>query len=469
MSRTILNPTQKARRINLDATKYGTFAEIGAGQEIARWFFYAGGASGTVAKTMSAYDMAVSDAIYGACQRYVSRERLLQMLDHEYPLLVSRLDANRGQRSTFFVVADTVATGSARRGEDGRAWIGIRFQHTPRAEPSQILLHARLHDIETTRKQEAMGLLGVNLVYGAFFLRHRPRTLIDSLRDNLAADRVEINMVQFSGPAFPRVDNRLMSLYAVREGFTQATVFARGGRVVQPGEVLYGRSLLIVRGSFRPVTKPILDMIKQAHAADLFGPKEIPVELFELSLRDLRARHRRHAEDFLLRVDMLRALGKTVLLSRTGPYHLLPPFLRRYTTGRIVFLLGLPNLKEILNPKYYAGLPGGLLEGMGRLFMGDVRLAVYPAWDARRRCYVGAEEFRPPRAYRALYRQLLDSGRIKPIQPRQVEGTAPLPHDVLAMIRKDDPAWRKLVPPQVVRLIERHRAFGYRHRRKSER
>jgi hypothetical protein len=324
MSRTVLTPLQKARRINLDAGKYGTFAEIGAGQEIARWFFYAGSASGTVAKTMSAYDMAVSDAIYGSSQRYVSRERLLQMLDHEYPLLVSRLAKARGKRSTFFVCADTVATGNVRRGHDGRGWLGLRFQHKPGAAPSQILLHARLHDSDVTRQQETMGVLGVNLIYGAFFHRKKPSSLLDSLYDNLTTERLEINMVHFSGPGFAHVDNRLMSLHAVGEDFTPAMLFAQDGSVVQAGEVLYGRSLLVMRGTFRPVTKPMLDIIRQAHRSGLFEDGVTPLELCELSLRDARSRRRLHRPDFLLRVDMLRAVGKSVLLSRTGPYHSLP-------------------------------------------------------------------------------------------------------------------------------------------------
>ncbi len=460
MSRTVLTPIQKARRINLDATKYGTIAEIGAGQEIARWFFQAGNASGTVAKTMSAYDMAVSDAIYGPCKRYVSRERLFQMLDHEYPLLVSRLSPLRGRKSTFFVVADTVATGNVRRQENGRGWIGIRFQHRPGAQPSQLLLHARLHDNEVTRQQETMGALGLNLVYGIFFHRTKPKVLIDSLRDNLSPGRLEINMVQFSGPGFEGVDNRLMSLHAVSQGFTSAALFARDGSVVQAGEVLYGRPLILLRGTFRPLTKPVLDIIEQAHGGGLFKKGSKPLTLCELSLRDPRRTARRH--DFLPRVDMLRAVGQTVLLSRTGPYHTLPPFLRRYTQERIVFILGLPNLREIFDARYYADLPGGLLEGLGRLFMGDMKLAVYPAWNEKQQRYIGAGEFRPPAAHRLLFEQLLASGRIVPLKPRHSHGTAPLPHDVLKMIKTGDPGWKKLVPAPVVRLIKKHRAFGYR-------
>ncbi len=461
MIHTVLTPEQKARRINLDAGKYGTFAEIGAGQEIARWFFRAGGASGTVAKTISAYDMAVSDAIYGKTRHYVSRERLMQMLDHEYPLLVSRLAKKRGAQTVFFTIADTVATSGGKGQEAGRAWIGIRFQHQPLAKPSQLLLHVRLHGNDPVRQHEAMGLLGVNLLYGALFHRRNGRRLLDSLFDNIARDRLELNMVQFSGPGFDRIDSRLMSLHAVRQGYSPAMIFSQAGAVVQAGEVIYGRSLLVLRGSFQPVTRPVLEIIRQAQAAGLFPKDEEPVELCELSLRDLHTRRRSTPRDFLLRVDMLRAVGKSVLLSRTGPYHLLPAFLRRYTKHRIVFILGLPALRDVFQERYYADLPGGLLEGMGRLFMGDVKLAVYPVWDERRQSYLGAADYRPAPRHRLLYQQLLERGQIVPIKPLHAHGIAPLPNDVRHMIRCKDPAWRKLVPASVVRLIRKNRAFGY--------
>lgn len=462
MPRPAPTPIQKARRINLDRAKYGAFAEIGAGQEIARWFFLAGRASGTVAKSMSAYDMEVSDAIYGPSGRYVSRERLLQMLDQEFDLLVARLGPSRGKRSTFFAVADTISTGNKRRGVSGRGWIGVRFQHTPGAKPSQIILHTRMHESDIARQQEAVGLLGVNLVYGIFYLRHRPRALLDSLVDNLTLDRLEINMVKFSGPAFAGVDDRLMSLHAINEGFTRSAIFAPDGHAVQAGEVLFGRPLLVLRGSFRPITKPVLDMIQQAHDSGLFKAGSPAVELCELSLRDVRSGRVAPGGDFLLRMDMLHAVGQAVMLSRTGPYYLLPAFFRRHTSERIVFLLGLPNLQEIFDPGYYTRLPGGLLEGLGQLFMGDVKLAVYPAWNEKLGRYVGLEEFRPPASCRLLFDQLVAGGRIVELAPRHKHGTAPLPKDVLKMIKTGDPEWTKLVPRPVARLIKKHAAFGLR-------
>ncbi|HXP24297.1 MAG TPA: hypothetical protein VN891_00880, partial [Steroidobacteraceae bacterium] len=189
----LLTTTQKARRINFDAPIYGTFAEIGAGQEVAREFFHAGGASGTIAKSISAYDMVFSDAIYGKSSRYVSRERLDLMLDHEYGLLVERLSAIRGDRTNFFVFADTVATGNHQGTNEAHGWLGIRFQAEPKGDPSEIVLHVRMRDKDSVLQQQALGIVGVNLIYGALYFRSDPRTLIESLRDNLGIDRIEVD------------------------------------------------------------------------------------------------------------------------------------------------------------------------------------------------------------------------------------------------------------------------------------
>ena len=226
--------SQKALQINLDARRYGTFAEIGAGQEVARWFFRVGGAAGTVAKTISAYDMAVSDAIYGPTERYVSRRRLKAMLDYEYDLLLERLDDQRGGRTAFFAFANTVAT----KKEEGRGWLGIKFQAEPGADASEIYIHVRMLDKENVHQQEALGVIGVNLVHGTFYLHRQPEVLIRSLLDSLTWDRVEVDMIRFAGPAFAGVDDRLMALELVRGGLTEAAMFTAGGEAVQWAEVL---------------------------------------------------------------------------------------------------------------------------------------------------------------------------------------------------------------------------------------
>ncbi len=255
---------RKALQINLDADKYGTFAEIGAGQEVARWFFHVGGAAGTVAKTISAYDMAVSDAIYGPAERYVSRQRLEAMLQYEFNLLLQRLDQTRGDKCTFFAFANTVATRSFSRQEEGRGWMGIRFQTEPHAKPSEIIIHVRMLDKENTRQQEALGIIGVNLIHGAFYLHRQPDMLIRSLLDNLTWERVEVDMINFSGPAFADVDNRLMALQLVEQDLTEAAMFTAEGETVQWNDVLYKKPVLVQRGSFRPMTNATLDVLERA-------------------------------------------------------------------------------------------------------------------------------------------------------------------------------------------------------------
>src|SRR5262245_4482462 len=244
---------RKALALNLDASTYGTFAEIGGGQEVARWFFAVGGAAGTVAKSISAYDMGVSDALYGPTKRYVSRQRLEAMLKQEFDALLHQLEPNRGDKKRFFAFANTVATRSYNKPGNGRGWMGIRFQAQPRQEPSEIILHAHLLDSTAARQQETLGVLGVNLVHSAFFHGRCPE-VIPCLMDELSRTQVELDMIKLSGPAFANVDNRLMSLQLVQHGFTDAAMFTAEGEVVQPSEVLYKRPILVERGTFRPVT-----------------------------------------------------------------------------------------------------------------------------------------------------------------------------------------------------------------------
>src|SRR5690349_5626885 len=167
----------KALSINLDQRRYGTFAEIGAGQEVVRWFFRVGGAAGTIAKSMSAYDMAVSDAIYGPCDRYVCRPRLQSMLDYEHDLNLARLNESRGDMTAFFTFADTVAARNFKGTNECHGWMGVKFQAHPRDQDSQVIIHVRMLDVEATLQQEALGIVGVNLLYGAFYLNHEPEQL----------------------------------------------------------------------------------------------------------------------------------------------------------------------------------------------------------------------------------------------------------------------------------------------------
>src|ERR1700733_3321948 len=380
-SKELLTTTQKARTINFDAPLYGTFAEIGAGQEVAREFFHAGGASGTIAKSISAYDMVFSDAIYGKSPRYVSRERLNLMLDHEYALLAERLSAVRGDRTNFFVFADTVATGNLQGTNEAHGWLGIRFQAAPLSEPSDIVLHVRMRDKDPVLQQQALGIVGVNLIYGALYLRSDPRALIESLQENLGIDRIEVDMLHFSGPSFEAIDNRLMALHLVECKLSNAVMFGPQGEVLQPSEVLHKKAILVERGSFRPVTHVNVDMIDCAKAQFVQDPlvqgKEVVV-LMEITMSNLLSDGGMNAQDFLSRVDLLAEIGFTVLISNYSEYYRLTSYFRRYTKEMIGVALGINNLLEVFNEKYYENLEGGILESFGRLFRHEVKLYEYP-------------------------------------------------------------------------------------------
>src|SRR5881409_1586134 len=374
---------EKALQINLDATKYGTFAEIGAGQEVARRFFRVGGAAGTIAKTMSAYDMTFSDAIYGPGHRYVSRVRLQKMLDHEYDLLIERLDGKFGAEKAFFVFADTVAARSFKQRSESHGWLGVRFQSQPRAQPSQIIIHVRLLDQTNVEQQEALGVIGVNLLYGAFYHR-QPEKLISSLHENLPRGRVEVDMIKFSGPVFQSVDNRLMSLQLVSQGLTNAVMFRADGETVQPAEIFYKKAILIERGNFRPVTYATNDMLDGARRVFLKHcdcSEDEVVVLMEMTLENLLTDGQVDHADFLARVDVLGALGRTVLISKFGEYYRLAAYLFRYTNTAIGLVMGVPSLIEILSEKYYTNLEGGILEALGRMFKGKLKLYVYPMFN----------------------------------------------------------------------------------------
>ncbi len=454
---TTLTTHDKTLQINLDPAKYGAFAEIGAGQEVARWFFRVGGAAGTVAKTISAYDMAVSDAIYGAGERYVSRQRLHAMLEYEYNLLGERLGGARGDRTEFFAFANTMATRSFSRREDGHGWMGVRFQAAPGAPASEVILHVRMLDAETTREQEAIGILGVNLLHGAFYLRDQPAQLIAGLLDGLTHDRIEIDLIRFSGPAFAGVDNRLMSLQLVEQQFTDATIFTAEGEVIQPAELLYKKPILIERGSFRPITNLTLAILENAHAR--FESDEPPEVLLEMTLRQLQTGDRIDHADFLARVDTLGALGHTVMISNYLRYHRLVPFLRRLTTKRIGFAMGLRNIRELFDEQFYTDTPGGILQALGQLFQGDVRLYVCPAIDQTRGLVLNPESFTAPTHLHHLYAHLLEN--------RFVE-TISVDHDLLAIYSRDviekiqagDPRWENFVPAPVATLIKDRHYFG---------
>ena len=455
---------RKALQINLDPAKYGTFAEIGAGQEVARRFFRIGGAAGTIAKTMSAYDMTFSDAIYGPADRYVSRVRLQTMLDHEYDLLIERLDAKFGAEKTFFVFADTVAARSFKQRSESHGWLGVRFQFEPRGQPSQIIIHVRLLDQTNVEQQEALGVIGVNLLYGAFYHR-QPEKLISSLHENLSLGRIEVDMIKFSGPAFQSVDNRLMSLQLVSQGLTDAVMFKADGETVQPAEIFYKRAILVERGNFRPVTYATNDMLDGARRVFLKYcdcSDDQVVVLMEMTLENLLADGQVDHADFLARVDILGALGRTVLISRFREYYRLAGYLFRYTTRAIGLVMGVPSLLEIFNEKYYTNLEGGILEALGRMFKGGLKLYVYPMMDETTGKTVGATQVNVAANLRLLFRYLNDNQYVQEITDYHPEYLRVHPPDVLAKLQAGDSSWEQMVPPEVVHIIKNREFFGYR-------
>ncbi len=455
----------KALQVNLDPAKYGTFAEIGAGQEVARWFFRVGGAAGTIAKAMSAYDMIFSDAIYGHSDRYVSRSRLQTMLDHEYGLLIERLDSQRGDRTRFFVFADTVATRSYSRKEDGHGWLGIRFQTEPKGPESEITIHVRLTDEEPEGQQEALGIIGVNLVHGALFQPSTPTLLLASLLDNVTLARAEVDMIEFAGPAFEHVDNRLMSLELVRVGLTHAAMFGANGHVIQPSDALYKKCVLIERGSFRPATRVTVDMLRCAQAQFIQEPGvqgEDTVVLFEMTLRNLSDTGDIDAQDFLDRADILATLGKTVLVSNLGEYHRLAAYLFRHTKKLIGIVMGVPTLRELFDEKYYADLDGGILESFGRLFKNDLKIYAYPLLDAKTSGLITAGNLRVAPHLRHLYAYLLENRMIESLRDVDERCLPIYSRDVLRRLRCGDEGWEEMTPPAVADLIKRRGLLGYR-------
>jgi hypothetical protein len=456
---------QKALKINLDPLFYGTFAEIGAGQEVARWFFKVGAAAGTISKSISAYDMAVSDAIYGRCKRYVSRERLQGMLDYEHGLNLERLQSTRRENTAFFAFADTVAARNYQGTNECHGWLGVKFQAHPRDENSQIIIHVRMLDRENDLQQETLGIVGVNLLYAAFFLHHKPELILESLLDNLTTQRIEIDMIEFTGIEFRHVDNRVMSLKLVQLGLSGAAMFGPTGEVLQPSEVLRKRPILVERGSFRPVTKVNIDMIKSAHERFASEPEVESgqvVELMEITMKNLLAAGKIDLNDFLARADVLAAAGKTVLISDYFEYFRLAAYLTRYTSQPIAVTMGVSSLQDLFMEQYYAGLEGGILEAFGKLFTKDLRIYVYPLKDLTTGQLTTVQNIQMPGDLHSLYCYLVERGRIKQLDNFDESVLHIFSRDVLRRIKDNDASWETMVPPEIAQVIKDRHFFGYR-------
>jgi len=457
---------QKALKINLDPRIYGSFAEIGAGQETAAQFFKAGGASGTIAKTMSAYDMTFSDAIYGPEEsgRYVVESRLKKMLSKEYSLVEKRLSEKRGAESLFFAFANTVVALNYQRTNDPHGWVGLRFQLTPGGPYNDLILHVRMFSKDIIQQQQALGTIGVNLIYACFYYHNSPETLLWSLMDDLSPDDLEIDMVRFSGPDFEKVDNRLMSLYLVRNGFTNAALFGSDGNVMQPTEAFYKKHILLMRGRLRPIANVHVDMITHGMEQFLAEPDVNPERVMfvsELTLHNLKSdRDNIDEKDFLDRVDILCSLGHNVMISNYHEYYRLVAYLSRLSKLKSGLLVGIPSLQNIFDEKHYTFLPGGILESFATLFSRNVKLYVYPtlrADGAVRNC----SNFELPESLQPLYQYLKLNDKIEDIRNYNLTFMRYTTDEVLAMVKEGAPGWEKLVPDRVAEIIKEKCLFGF--------
>jgi hypothetical protein len=464
--RVILSAKQKALRINLNQDIYGTFAEVGAGQEVVRHFFRAGGASGTIAKAISAYDKDFSDALYGIENkgRYVCQSRLEKMLKHEYQLIEERLQRDQHPSKMFFSFANTVATINFQKTSQGHGWFGVKFQSSPDEAPSEVFLHARLHEPDALLQQMTTGKLGVNLIYGCFFFLKNPKELLLSLYDNIEKEHLEIDMIQMNGPAFDGVDNRILSLQLVKNGMTDAVIFTPDGVNRQASDVLYKKNILAIRGSFRPVTKVNIDMIakglKRFRKEPKVDPKNIQV-LFEITLNNLKGEGDIDEQDFLDRADILCSIGQTVLISNYQKYFKLVEFFSRHTSKRMGVIVGAASLIEIFNEKYYRELNGGILEAFGILFSRDLKILLYP-WKDQESDTLWTTETTPihPRL-KPLYNYLLFNKKIVDIEDYDEDVLSIFSTDAFKKINTGEGDWEKLVPDFVDRIIKEKCLFGY--------
>ncbi len=457
----------KALRINLDEKKYGTIVEIGAGQEVARQFFKAGAAAGTIAKTMSAYDMTFSDAIYGVQEdrRYVSKSRVKSMIEHEFDLVINRVGTSRPKASRFFAYGATVAAKSYNSDNECHAWCGIRIQMYPGAEPSEIVVHIRMRDENAESQQTALGVFGVNLIYAGYYYIENTKKIIESLTDGMVQGQIEIDSIEFNGPYFEEVDNRSINLHLIRSWKTRAIMFKPDGSVIVPAEMLYKKNVLTIRGSFRPVTRLNVDMIEQGmktfSAIDGVTP-ENSVALAEISLNDSRGSDLMVSEaDLLARVHLLNSLGYSVMISDYTRYFSLRAYFRQFTQLQIGIVVGLINIREIFDESSYRGVEGGILEGFGKLFPDKTRLLVYPEIDQ-------AGELRDftnvtlPENLQFLYEYLVVNKFIFGIDSSDQGLLKIFSRNILKQLPNGRGDWEKSLPKGVAGEIIKNRFFGYR-------
>ena len=462
----LLSVKDKALRINLNENIYGSFSEIGAGQEVARHFFRAGGASGTIAKTMSAYDKGFSDAIYGVedDKRYVTKSRLSKMLKHEIKLLETRVKRDLNPGKMFFSFANTVATIDFAKKFKGHGWMGIRFQTNSNEEYSEIQMHVRFHLIDAKAQQEALGIMGVNLIYGAYYKHNKPRSLIKYLYDHIDSQAIEIDTINFSGPLFQGVDNRLMSLILVKNGMTQAVMFGPDGNNILPAAVLYKKNILAIRGSFRPLTKVNEDMYQKSFKM-ISNDKDFDVKntlsIFEITLSNLLSgKNDINEQDFLDRAELLCSTGKTVMLTNFQEYYKLSDYFSKYSTKKTVLTMGVDNLIKVFDEKYYSLLTGGVMEAFGKLFKKEIEIYLYPMLKDEK--LINSNNLQVNDNMKNLYNFFKDNNKIKDIVDYDKKLLNIFSQQVLLEIRNKKSGWENKLPKTISKLIKEKKLFGYK-------
>lgn len=459
-----LTTEEKALKINLTSDIYGCFAEIGAGQEVAANFFKAGGSSGTIAHTQSAYDMKVSDSLYGESARYVCEERLETMLAKEYENLEKRLP-QKIKESRFFAFCNTVESLNYHKTNQGQGWVGMRFQLNLGEKPNDIILHIKLHDNSHKAQQEAIGILGVNLIEACYFHHEDLNDFLTNLVHRLPRERIEIDMLRVSGPDFDNIDNRIIALNLVKRGITDATMFDLGGHVLQPATALYKKNILLMRGRFRPVTKVHIDMIERGKAQFLKeeGIKKENVQVvFELTLKDLTADGKISDKDFVDRAELLGTLGYTVMISNYLKHYKMVDYLSTIARGqKMGLILGIYNLQTIFDEKYYSNLPGGLLEAFGRGFGHDISMFVYPAINVETGDIYNLDNFKVNDNLKGLLQYMKDNDKLSALEGYNAKLLHIISDDVLSKINADVSSWEDDVPIEVVKAIKFYELFGY--------
>ncbi len=455
----------KALRINLNENIYGTFAEIGAGQETVRHFFRSGGSSGTIAKAMSAYDKDFSDAIYGveADGRYVTESRLKKMLTHEVELMEKRLSREKHPNKLFFSYANTVATIDFAKQFKGHGWVGIKYQIEPEEAYNEIIIHIRFKETDAKLQQETLGVLGVNLVYGAFYKYNDPKKLLRYLYDHLDKDQLEIDTINFSGPRFADVDNRLMSLQLVKNGMTDAVMFDPDGNNILPASILYKKNILALRGSFRPVTKVNMDMYEKSlrmFIEENKVEKDNTLVVFEITLSNLRSDGEIDERDFMDRAKLLCSLGQTVMISNFQEFYKVVEYFSNYTKARMGLAMGVNNLVDIFDEKYYRHLSGGILEAFGKLFYRDLKVFLYPMLDDNG-VIVNSENLKVHPRMKELYKFFKFNGKVVDIDDFDPHTLEVFSREVLKMISNGKKGWEAMLPQGIAELIKRDRLFDY--------